>query len=414
MKIFNDPVHGFIEIPFPLLLKIIDHPYFQRLRYIKQLGLTYFVYPGAVHTRFNHCLGTLHLTQQAIKTLRLKSHVISDEEALATYVAVLLHDLGHTPFSHSLESIFISQPYTHETITKVLMHALLKIFPEIPDITLAIYEGRYEKRFLSQLVSSQLDMDRMDYLARDSFFTGVAEGVVGVDRLIKTMEVVGNQLVIEEKAIYSVEKFIVARRIMYWQVYLHKTALAAEEMLRLIFLRAKSILGALNFIDEALYKILQQSHQPWWENENMLQYYMRLNDDVLMYHLIQWQNEKDKVLSDLCKRLLNRKLFKLRFISAPIEEDLLLELRRQWAKRQNRSEEESNYYILQGKATNLAYATEHAPPIHILMKDGSLMPIDKASDTESISALAHPIEKYFILLPDQEWLAYYKRLAKVD
>ncbi len=398
IKIFNDPVHGFIEIPKNVILTIIDHPYFQRLRRIRQLGLTSFVYPGAIHSRFSHSLGAYFLTTQAIDTLQKKGIQISQEEKIATQLAILLHDIGHAPFSHVLENTIIPN-LSHEEIGKKIILLLNEQMNNKLDLTLEIFDKKYPKKFLSQLISSQLDMDRMDYLMRDSFFTGVVEGIIGTDRIIKTLNVVDNKLVVEEKGIYSVEKFLIARRLMFWQVYLHKTALAVEIMLKSIFKRIALLMkkGAKIIHNKHLHSILEASINKN-VNTEIIENYIQLDDTDIIFAIKQWQNAEDKILSNLCKMLLNRKLFKITFLQEKLSTQKFQEIKMNVKKELGLTEEETEYYFHYEQVSNNAYVGEHQP-IYILMKNGTLKELQEASDLEIITSLTKVVEKHFIAAP---------------
>jgi len=399
-KIFNDPVYGFISIPDELHFDLIEHPYFQRLRRIKQLGLTHLVYPGALHTRFHHSLGTMHLMQQAIQLLRNKGYAISDQEKQAASLAILLHDIGHGPYSHTLENTII-QGISHEQMSRVLIQNLNTETSGLLDEALAIFDGNHPKKFLSKLVSSQLDMDRMDYLKRDSFFTGVTEGNINADRLLAMLEVVDNELAIQAKGIYSVEKFIVARRLMYWQVYLHKTVLSAEHMLMNALLRAREIVDQLKAITpEPLYYFLPKQEKQLdfvVQPQAMLQY-SRLDDFDVFSALKSWSRHPDKVLSMLSEGIVNRKLFKVVITDKAFDETLLENLLDAIVKHTGLNTTESKYLMITGKTANHAYHPQQAR-INIVYKDGSIKDISEASDQLNISVLSHPVTKYFLCFP---------------
>ncbi|MGB0933610.1 MAG: HD domain-containing protein [Lishizhenia sp.] len=400
-KIINDPVYGFISIPDDIIFDLIEHPYFQRLRRIKQLGLTSMVYPGANHTRFHHAIGATHLMEKAIATIRKKGHTISKEEETAVLIAILLHDIGHGPYSHTLEHDIVSG-VSHEAISSFFIERLSKEFGGALDGALRIFENDYEKPFLHQLVSSQLDMDRMDYLNRDSFYTGVSEGVIGSDRIIEMLNVVDNKLVLEEKGIYSVEKFIVARRLMYWQVYLHKTVVAAEHMLINILRRAKVLVeaGDTVFASPALNLFLTKkiTLQDFEENPAILDAFAQLDDYDIMGAIKVWQAHKDPVLSLLSKGLVDRKLFKIEVSREPFGPDRL-ELERQMAQSLfGVSEEESAYFVYTNKLINNAY-NSFKENINLVYKNGKILDVSKASDNLNISALSEPVEKYYLCYP---------------
>ncbi|HEY0896678.1 MAG TPA: HD domain-containing protein, partial [Sphingobacteriaceae bacterium] len=313
-KIINDPVYGFITIPTDLIYDLIEHPYFQRLRYIKQLGMTHLVYPGALHTRFHHALGAMHLMKLAIETLRSKGHEITAEEEEAASIAILLHDIGHGPFSHALEHTIVTG-IAHEHISTLLMDKLNHQFGGRLELALEIFNKRYYKSFLHQLVSGQLDLDRMDYLNRDSFFTGVSEGVISSDRIIKMLDAAGGQLVIEEKGIYSIEKFLIARRLMYWQVYLHKTVIGAEQMLVKILERAKELAvgGKRLFATPCFGHFLNHSvtREEFMGDPEHLKHFSALDDHDIFTSIKVWANDDDLILSRLCRQLIRRDLYKV-------------------------------------------------------------------------------------------------------
>jgi HD superfamily phosphohydrolase len=400
-KLINDPVYGFITIPDDLIFDIIQHPYFQRLRRITQLGLTNLVYPGALHTRFHHVLGAMHLMTLAVNAIRRKGHEISQEEEPAVLLAILLHDIGHGPFSHSLEYDIVKN-VTHEQISTFFIKELSKDFDGKLDLTLLIFNNQYHKKFLHQLVSSQLDMDRLDYLNRDSFYTGVSEGIIGSDRLIEMLNVHEGNLVLEEKGIYSAEKFIVARRIMYWQVYLHKTVTSAEQMLIHIMKRAKelSIQGKTLFASPALYYFLQNdiSLDDFKSDNITLKQFAQLDDFDILSAIKVWQNFEDKVLSFLCKKLINRELFKIEIAKEPFSEERILSEKEIARSKYNFKEDELNYIVYHRKQTNNAY-NKKKEKINILLKNGEIIDLAKASDNLNINALAHPVEKYCLCYP---------------
>ncbi|MCZ2355911.1 MAG: HD domain-containing protein [Bacteroidia bacterium] len=403
LKIFNDPVHGFIEVGEPILLSLIDHPYLQRLRRIRQLAFTSWVYPGAVHTRFNHVLGAMHLTRTALETLRNKGIKLTDSEFEATLIAILLHDLGHPPFSHALERVLLPH-FHHEELSKALIQNLNNhYFNQELTLALQIFSKQYSRPFLHQLVSSQLDMDRMDYLMRDSFFTGVSEGIVGTERIIKTLTVVNEQLVVEEKGIYSVEKFIIARRLMYWQVYLHKAVLASEKMLVNMVRRAKEIFlqNKPIWTNESLsFFFLLPQNQRIELTDEVLAHYTALDDEDILYAIKQWQHHPDRILSELANRLLNRRLLKLRFQNHPITPTEIAGLQAKFAQKNNLAPNLADFFVFAGEASNLAYLNSDEEPILILTKSGSLTNIATASDISNIEALAKKVVKYYICMPE--------------
>lgn len=385
-KIINDPVYGFITIPFDLVFDLIEHPIFQRLRRIKQLGLTHYVYPGALHTRFHHALGAMHLMQQAIKVLRQKGVNISVEEEQAAIIAILLHDVGHGPFSHTLEHTIMN--IHHEDLSVFLMEVLNEAFGGKLDLAIKIFKKEYHKKFLYQLVSSQLDMDRMDYLNRDSFFTGVAEGVIGYDRIIKMLSVVDNELVVEEKGIYSIEKFLIARRIMYWQVYLHRTVLSAEQMLIRALTRAKFLLqnGHEVFASDSLNYFMKQSilGQDLIDNrDEILNHYIQLDDVDIMSSLKKWSSHDDKVLALISKGLVNRRLFRIEIQNVPFDDDIVQQLRDNVRQALNDevTDEALEYLVFTGSESNRTYS-KGKQEIKVSFKKGEVMPISEVTDFE--------------------------------
>jgi uncharacterized protein len=397
-KIINDPVYGFITIRHPFILDLIDHPWFQRLRRIAQLGLSHLVYPGAIHNRFQHAIGAMHLMQLAVDELRLKKHAITDEEEVSLLAAVLLHDIGHGPFSHALEYALI-QGVHHEDISDVLMRDLNEAFEGKLTMAIEIFSDKYHKHFLHQLVSSQLDMDRLDYLARDSFFSGVVEGQVGAERLIKMLNVVNDQLVLEEKGIYSIEKFIVARRFMYWQVYLHKTVLSAEYMLVHVLRRAVYLAeqGVELFATPALRTFLYGAYtkEKFFADKAALAQYAALDDFDIATSLKVWQSHEDKVLRALSTSIVNRQLYKIELQSAPISEDYLADTRKRLQLKWELKTDEIDYFVFTGKVDNRAY-NQHKEAINILRKDGSIAEVAALSDQLNLTALSKTVEKYFI------------------
>ena len=400
-KIFNDPVYGFVQIPDKLHFDIIEHPYFQRLRRIKQLGLTHLVYPGALHTRFQHSVGAMHLMQQAIAMLRSKGYRISDEELQAASLAVLLHDIGHGPYSHTLENTIVSG-VSHELLSLKMMQLLNQQFDNQLEMAMEIFKGSYSRNFLCQLVSSQLDMDRMDYLKRDSFFTGVAEGAINADRLLAMLEVNDDQLVIEAKGIYSVEQFIGARRLMYWQVYLHKTVLSAENMLMNALKRAKelSLKGHELPATPALQFFLQLENLAEESETNVLKYFAQLDDFDIFTSLKQWQFYPDPLLSILSKGIVNRHLFKVELSNEPFHPERINMLKARIGQQFKLNKNEVDFLFIQESTSNHAYHPLQSS-ISILYKDGCKKDISMASDQLNISVLTHPVTKYFICYPKE-------------
>lgn len=400
-KIVNDPVYGFITIPGEFLFQIIEHPIFQRLRRIRQLGLTSFVYPGALHTRFHHALGAMHLMMEAIETLRMKGTEINDEEAEATLAAILLHDIGHGPYSHSLEHCIVTG-ISHEEISLLIMSHLNKEFKGKLDLAIRIFSGDYHKKFLHQLVSSQLDMDRLDYLKRDSFYTGVSEGVINTDRLIKMLIIHNGELMIEAKGIYSIEKFIVARRLMYWQVYYHKTVVGAENILINLIKRAKFLTSENEKIysTPALYYFLSKQYSKHdFESDSELTNKFALLDDYDVFTSIkEWVHHSDKVLSLLASSIVNRNLFRTEIQNSPFSNTEITKLESIISKTLNMTLFDTKYLYSQGQITNNAYVPE-IDKISILNKDGSVTDISNSSDQLNVSILTKAVTKYFLSYP---------------
>lgn len=401
-KIFNDPVYGFITIPDEFIFDIIEHPYYQRLRRICQLGLTHLVYPGALHTRFHHALGAMHLMTQAVATIRRKGHEITAEEERAVLCAILLHDIGHGPFSHALEYDIVDK-VSHEAISGYFIKELSRQFEGKLDLALLIFENKYKKKpFLYQLVSSQLDMDRMDYLNRDSFFTGVTEGQVGSDRIIEMLNVHNGNLVVEEKAIYSIEKFLVSRRFMYWQVYLHKTVVAAEFMLIHLLRRAKKLVheGQNVFASPSLLYFLKNDIKTMdFEGDpEVLKTFAKLDDFDITSAVKVWQDHPDKVLSILSSKLVNRQLFKVAVSKSKFTKDRIQLEKELIREKYDLNDEEVNYFVYTETLSNNAY-NQGKQNINLLLKNGEIMDVSKASDNLNISALATPVEKYFLCYP---------------
>jgi HD superfamily phosphohydrolase len=402
-KIFNDPVYGFISVNDDFIFDIIEHPFFQRLRRIKQLGLTHLVYPGALHTRFHHAMGAMFLMGEAIEVLRSKGHEITDNEAQAVLAAILLHDIGHGPFSHALENCIVYD-ISHEYLSNLFMERLNNEFNGKLQLAIDIFKDKYHKKFLHQLVSSQLDVDRLDYLKRDSFFTGVSEGIISTERIIKMMNVADDNLVMEAKGIYSIEKFIIARRLMYWQVYLHKTVLAAEYMLIKILQRAKWLaekkheLFATPALKEFLYN---RFHKKDFKDKSELLDKFSLLDDFDIYASVKaWCDDKDFILSTLCRNMINRRLFKIEMQNKIFEEDYINSIKQLVAKNYNISPEEAGYFVFTDKVENNAYDPQ-SDRINILFKDNRILDIAEASDQLNISVLSQTVTKYFLCYPKE-------------
>lgn len=396
-KIINDPVYGFISIPSELIYDLIEHPWFQRLRRIKQLGMAEFVYPGALHTRFHHALGAMHLMDQALHTLEQKGHMIWQPEREAALCAILLHDIGHGPFSHVMESVILKSVH-HEHISFLLMNEMNKEMGGRLEMAIQMFSGNYPRKFFHQLISSQLDMDRLDYLNRDSFYSGVAEGTVGADRIIKMLDVSKDQLVVEEKGILSIENFLNARRLMYWQVYLHKTAHCAENMLLLIIKRARELMhaGEPLFATSSLrlFLIQQPDLQTMKENRELLRLFTSLDDYDIIASIKEWALSTDPILCTLSRMLLNRKLFKIRFYKDEPGKSEIEEIKNEM-RANGIPESYLEYLVISGKSTNSAYVT-NKEPIKIKMKNGQLLDIADASDLPAIKALSKIVTKFYI------------------
>lgn len=399
LKIFNDPIYGFIRIPNALVFDLIAHPYFQRLRRISQMGLSYLVYPGAHHTRFHHALGSMHLMQNAVQVLRFKGIKITEEEEQGLLCAILLHDIGHGPFSHAMENSIV-EGIEHEYISLLFMEELNLRFNGNLTTAIEIFKGDHPKKFLNQLVSSQLDMDRMDYLKRDSFYTGVAEGNINSERLLTMLTVVEGALVVEEKGTYSVEKFLMARRFMYWQVYLHKTGIVSEQLLIRILKRAKSLLknGSSLYGSKSLHffmthKIGKESFEP-----SVLEKFSKLDDVDILSAIKQWQEHDDFVLAELCQMVINRRLLKIKLKNKPIDQEILKKHFNHFKEAHKLSDEEVAYFVFTGKIENTAY-NSNSQNINILRKSGKIVDVTKASDHLNLKTLSKKVTKYYICYP---------------
>lgn len=399
LKIFNDPIYGFIRIPNPLVFDLIAHPYVQRLRRISQMGLSYLVYPGAHHTRFHHALGCVHLMQKSIQVLRFKGVVISEEEEQGLLCAILLHDIGHGPFSHAMEHSIV-EGLSHEYISVAFMKELNTLFNGSLTVALSIFTGKHEKKFLNQLISSQLDVDRLDYLKRDSFYSGVAEGNTNSDRLISMLNVCDGQLVVEEKGIYSVEKFLMARRFMYWQTYLHKTGVVAEQLLMRILKRARAVIaqGDVLWASTPLMYFLTNTVDRANFNTHTLKLFAQLDDVDIFAAIKEWQHAKDYVLSELCSMMLNRRLLHIKIKKTPISatrfDRKFLEIK----DKLKLSDEETSYFVFKGTLKNKAY-DRRDQNINILRKNGKVADVAKLSDNFNLNALAKTVTKYYICYP---------------
>ncbi len=400
-KIVNDPVYGFINIPSDLIFDLIEHPWFQRLRRIKQLGLSHYVYPGANHSRFQHALGAMHLTVKAIAVLREKGHTITDAEAEAVTITVLLHDIGHGPFSHALENSIVTD-FSHEQLSLFFMDELNKEFNGQLNLAIQIFKNQYKKKFLYQLVSGQLDMDRLDYLRRDSFFTGVSEGVIGSDRIIKMLNIANDELVIDAKGIYSVEKFLIARRLMYWQVYLHKTVLVAESMLLKILQRAKQLAqhneplfsnpSLQYFLYENTNRLLNENKRSW------LELFASLDDDDLFSAIKMWSQHGDKVLAYLADCIVNRKLFRIEIENEKISSKKIKAYQQKAMNHFGTNTQDTPFLVFTDSISNYAY-TLNDPSINIIQNDGTLQEISKASDILNTQVLSKNVIKHFLVFP---------------
>ncbi|SEQ80428.1 HD domain-containing protein [Pedobacter rhizosphaerae] len=400
-KIINDPVYGFISIPSALVYDVISHPYFQRLRYIKQLGMTHLVYPGALHTRFHHALGAMHLMGLAVEILRSKGHHITEGEEEAAILAILLHDIGHGPFSHALEHSLVTG-IRHEDISSKLMHELNDHFEGKLTHAIQVFNGTYPKKFLHQLISGQLDLDRMDYLNRDSFFTGVSEGVISFDRIIKMFNVFDDDLVIEEKGIYSIEKFLIARRLMYWQVYLHKTVIAGEMILVKLLERAKYLAakGEELFAAPSLNHFLKNNinEKNFFSQQENLAHFTNLDDQDIYAAVKVWVQHPDKILATLCKMLTSRNLYRVEMGNQKTDDDRIAFLKDAVVDLLDITAEEAKYFVFADSIQNRAY-NAGVGNIKILMKNNDIVDIAKASDLSNLESLQKTVEKYILCYP---------------
>lgn len=395
-KILNDPVYGFITIPSELIFTIIDHPYFQRLRRIKQLGLTDFVYPGALHTRFHHAIGAMHLMSITLDNLRNKGNEISDEEYEAALIAILLHDIGHGPFSHALEFSLLKN-IPHESLSLLVIDLLNKQLNGQLDLALRIFKNQYERKFFHQLVSSQLDIDRLDYLQRDCFFTGVSEGTIGADRIIKMMAIKDDQLVVEEKGLYSIENFLSARRLMYWQVYLHKTTVSAEKMLINLISRAKDVQqGGRNlFASEEFLFFLQNdiTLQDFQKSDVLIKTFLELDDYDIWGAIKLWKKEPDYILRNISQMFLSRNLFKINLSNEAFSKEELESMIEKTQKRLQIPNEDMKYFFSHGSISNNAYVAQER--IHILTKKGEIIDVAQAADLPNIKAMSKIVKKHY-------------------
>lgn len=405
-KIINDPVYGFISIRSELIYDIIQHPYFQRLRYIKQLGLSNLVYPGAQHTRFHHALGAMHLMGRALGTLRAKGIEISEKELDAAQIAILLHDIGHGPLSHTLEQTLL-QGVPHESLSYLFMKSLNQQFNGQLELALQFFRNSYPRKFFHQLISGQLDIDRLDYLKRDSFFTGVMEGTIGIDRIIELLNVHNGMLVVEEKGIFSIESFLHARRLMYWQVYLHKTSVSAERMLVNLIRRAQYLFSAGDSLpaSEPLKLFLQQNYSlnEFSTQPDLLETFGQLDDSDIWGAIKLWRDHPDEILSGLCNRLLIRELFQISLRIDPIKKTEIEKVRQSVHQSFGILRKDANYLFSYGTVSNEAYVTG-GQPINILTKSGQVVDIVEASDLPTIRAMSKIVEKNYICWPKNIYL----------
>lgn len=402
LKIFNDPIYGFITIPNSLIFDLIAHKYFQRLRRISQMGMSYLVYPGAHHTRFHHAMGCMHLMQKAINVLRFKGIDISEEEENGLLIAILLHDIGHGPFSHAMEHSIVTG-ISHEAISLLFMEQLNVEFNGRLTLAIQIFKGEYPRHFMCQLISSQLDMDRADYLKRDSFYTGVAEGNINAERLITMLNVVNDELVVEQKGIYSVEKFLVARRLMYWQVYFHKTGVVAEQLLMRVLKRAKELTdkGVDLKASRALSYFLNNEINHSNFTTDTLPIFAQLDDYDIVSGMKEWQHHDDFVLSNLCEMIINRELLRVKLKNNKHKLGNVKVHKENLMKRHNITAEEADYFVFTGEISNQAYQLK-TQSINILYKSGKIQDIVKASDQLNLKALSKPVTKYYICYPKKE------------
>jgi uncharacterized protein len=400
-KIINDPVYGFISIRSELIYDLIQHPYIQRLRYIKQLGLSDLVYPGAQHTRFHHALGAMHLMGRVMETLRNKGTEITDQEFEAAQIAILLHDVGHGPLSHTLEETLLPG-VNHESLSYLFMKDLNQQFGGTLEMVLQFFRNSYPRPFFHQLISSQLDIDRLDYLKRDSFFTGVMEGTIGIDRIISLLNIHDGRLVVEEKGVFSIESFLHARRLMYWQVYLHKTAVSAERMMVNIIRRAQYLVhaGEKLMATQPLRVFLKQNYSisEFSDNRGLLETFGQLDDNDIWGAIKMWREHSDEILSGLCNRLLMRELFQITLTQEPIKKSQIEKVRLEVHQTFGVLRKDANYLFSYGSVSNEAYVTG-GEPINILMKTGQVLDIVHASDLPSIKAISKIVEKNYLCWP---------------
>ena len=403
LKIINDPIYGFITVHNRFIFELIDHKYFQRLRRISQMGMSYLVYPGAHHTRFHHALGAMFLMQKAVQTLRIKDINISEEEEEALYIAILLHDIGHGPFSHALENSIV-ETVNHEQISLLFMEELNQKFNNRLTLAISIFKDEYHRKFFHQLISGQLDMDRLDYLRRDSFYTGVSEGSVNSERVITMLNVHNDSLVVEEKGIYSVEKFIIARRLMYWQVYLHKTGIVAEQLLLRVLKRAKELTqqGIKLEASDALTFFLENVITKESFSQKALDTFANLDDYDIISAMKSWMNNDDFVLSNLSKMLIERDLLKVKLKNKPASESTLELKIEKLIKKYNLTREEASYFVFSGKIFNQAYHMDK-DTINLITKNDKVIDVAKASDQLNLKALSKRVTKYYLCFPKTDY-----------
>jgi hypothetical protein len=406
-KLFNDPIYGFIAIPSERIFDLIEHPSFQRLRRIGQLGLSSLVYPGAYHTRFHHALGAMHLMQRAVAVLQSKGHAISAQEAESVQMAILLHDIGHGPFSHALEHTLVNG-VSHEELSKMLMQQLNAEMDGALTEAIAIFNNQHPKRFLHQLISSQLDMDRMDYLRRDAFYTGVVEGAINSERLLSMLNVADGELVLDGKGISSIEKFLVSRSLMYWQVYMHKAVLSAEYMLVQVLRRAHELVQRGDSLFGGAELQLFLKHRPtlahFQEDPGYLAAFTRLDDSDILGAMKQWTTHADPVLSQLSQRLLNRRLFRIKFLKEPLSREQRSRLEARITEELGHTAEDCRHFVLEGLASNATYKSDKQE-IKILKKSGKVIPLSEASEILPLSVYSHTITRPFVCWPKGiEWI----------
>ncbi|NNK70983.1 MAG: HD domain-containing protein [Flavobacteriaceae bacterium] len=399
LTLLNDPIYGFITIPDPLIFRLIQHPYFQRLRRISQMGLSYLVFPGAHHTRFHHALGSMYLMQKAIRILRFKDIEISDKEELALYIAILLHDIGHGPFSHAMESSIV-EGLNHEAISGHFMNALNDEFNGELTMAISIFKGEYKRKFFFQLISGQLDLDRADYLKRDSFYSGVPEGNVNSERLISMLNVYNDELVVEEKGIYSIEKFLTARRLMYWQVYLHKTSLVAEQLMIRALKRAKLLVKSGVYLSgsKALQYFLKNDTDARNFDGSALEIYAKLDDYDIISALKDWQYQDDFVLKELSRMIINRDLLKIKIKSKKFKSEKIQSHILSISEQFSLTKEEASNFVFQGEISNQAYESKN-DGIQILMENGKVCEITKIANHLNLKVLAKPVTMFYMCHP---------------